>query len=100
MLHTGFYERRLQALLEHNAKVYMASRSPEKAKKAIEALKRDTGKEAVFLELDLASYASIHKAAAEFLRWLTQPVKCCSCVSWIRQQGTGPARLIQQCVST
>ncbi|KAI0731676.1 hypothetical protein C8Q72DRAFT_874690 [Fomitopsis betulina] len=45
----------------------MASRSRSKAEKAIEELKMDTGKEAIFLELDLASYASIHKAADEFL---------------------------------
>lgn len=67
MLYTVF-QHCLQALLEHNAKVYMASRSRSKAEKAIEELKMDTGKEAIFLELDLASYASIHKAADEFLR--------------------------------
>lgn len=58
----------MQALLEHNAKVYMASRSREKAEKAIDELKKETGNEAIFLELDLTSYTSIHKAADEFLR--------------------------------
>ncbi|KAG6917179.1 hypothetical protein DXG01_003615 [Tephrocybe rancida] len=45
----------------------MASRNPEKAKAAIEELKKDTGKQAVFLELDLASLKSVRKAADEFL---------------------------------
>lgn len=46
----------------------MASRTHEKAEKAIKELKKEMGKEAIFLELDLMSYASIHKAADEFLR--------------------------------
>lgn len=55
-------------LLQHNAKVYLAARSKEKAEAAIEDLKKQTGKEAIFLELDLASFSSIRKAADEFLR--------------------------------
>ena len=58
----------MKALLQHNAKVYMASRSRDKAEAAIEDLKKDTGREAIFLELDLTDYTSIHKAAEEFLR--------------------------------
>ena len=46
----------------------MASRSREKAEAAIAQLKDETGREAVFLELDLGSLASVRKAAAEFLR--------------------------------
>lgn len=46
----------------------MGSRSRTKAEKAIEELKKETGQEAIFLELDLTDYASIHKAANEFLR--------------------------------
>ena len=53
--------------MEHNAKVYLAARSKEKADAAIAALKEATGKEAIFLELDLASLASVRKAADEFL---------------------------------
>ncbi len=56
-----------QVLLQRNAKVYIAGRSREKAEKAIAALKQQTGKEALFLELNLASLASIKKAAQEFL---------------------------------
>ena len=58
-----------KALLEHNAKVYMASRSKDKALAAIEDLKNQTGKEALFLELDLGSLSAIRRAAEEFLRY-------------------------------
>ncbi|KAJ2990506.1 hypothetical protein NUW54_g8450 [Trametes sanguinea] len=57
----------IKALLQHNAKVYMASRSKEKAEAAIASLKEATGKEAIFLELDLSSLASVRRAAKEFL---------------------------------
>ncbi|RPD56665.1 NAD(P)-binding protein [Lentinus tigrinus ALCF2SS1-6] len=56
-----------KALLQHNAKVYLASRSKEKADAAIASLKEATGKEPIFLELDLAHLASVKKAAEEFL---------------------------------
>lgn len=52
----------------HNAKVYMASRTPEKARAAIKDLRKETGKEALFLRLDLADLRSIKAAAEEFLR--------------------------------
>ncbi|KAK7682531.1 hypothetical protein QCA50_014331 [Cerrena zonata] len=39
---------------ERNAKVYMGSRSRDKAEASIEDLKKLTGKEAVFLEIDLS----------------------------------------------
>jgi len=63
----GIGKETIKALLEHNAKVYMASRSKEKADAAISELKAQTGKEAIFLELDLSSLASIRKAAEEYL---------------------------------
>ena len=56
-----------QALLQHNAKVYLAARSKSKAEAAIKSLKEATGKEAIFLELDLSSLDSVKKAADEFL---------------------------------
>jgi retinol dehydrogenase 12 len=56
-----------QVLLEHNAKVYLAARNKEKADNAIAELKDATGKEAIFLDLDLANLASVRKAADEFL---------------------------------
>ncbi|KZV86948.1 NAD(P)-binding protein [Exidia glandulosa HHB12029] len=56
-----------KALLSHNAKVYMASRSKSKAEEAIAQLHRETGKSAIFLELDLGSLASVKQAAQTFL---------------------------------
>lgn len=56
-----------QALLEHNAKVYMASRSPDRAQGAIQQLRDETGKEALYLHLDLADLTSVRKSADEFL---------------------------------
>lgn len=47
----------------------MASRSKERADAAIKELQQQTGKEAIFLELDLSNLASVRKAAEEFLRY-------------------------------
>lgn len=57
-------------LLEKNAKVYLAARSKSKAEEAIKDLKEETGKEAIFLELDLGSLAAVRKAADEFLGYV------------------------------
>ncbi|KAI0920757.1 hypothetical protein AcW1_005064 [Taiwanofungus camphoratus] len=62
----------VKVLLMHNAKVYMASRTPEKARAAIKDLRKETGKEALFLRLDLADLRSIKAAAEEFLSKETQ----------------------------
>ncbi|KAF5343488.1 hypothetical protein D9758_015647 [Tetrapyrgos nigripes] len=64
---TGIGKDTIEALLEHNAKVYMASRNTEKAMAAIEDLKTKTGKEALFLKLDLADLKSVKAAAEEFM---------------------------------
>ncbi|KAH8818744.1 NAD-P-binding protein [Flagelloscypha sp. PMI_526] len=70
---TGIGYHTVKALLEHNAKVYLAARSREKAIAAIERLKKETnGKEAIFLELDLGSLADIQNAAEEFKAKETQ----------------------------
>lgn len=63
---TGIGRETVKALLQHNAKVYMATRSKARADTAIRELKEQTGKEAIFLELDLASLRSVRKAAEEF----------------------------------
>lgn len=60
-------DTRTQVLLQKNAKVYIATRNKAKSEAAIAELKTATGKEAFFLELDLASLASVRKAAADFL---------------------------------
>jgi len=59
-----------QALLTHNAKVYIAARSQEKAEEAIKELKEETGKEGIFLKLDLADLKAVKVAAEEFQRFV------------------------------
>ncbi|KZT64537.1 NAD(P)-binding protein [Daedalea quercina L-15889] len=63
----GIGKETVRALLQRNAKVYLAARNKEKAEAAIEDLKKQTGKEAIWLELDLVSFPSIRKAAEEFM---------------------------------
>jgi len=63
---TGVGKETAKALLAKNAKVYLAARSSEKAQNAIEELKAATGKEGIFLQLDLADLHAIKQAAAEF----------------------------------
>ncbi|KAG8955905.1 hypothetical protein FRC04_006352 [Tulasnella sp. 424] len=65
---TGIGKQTILVLLSKNAKVYMAARSKAKAEAAIAELKSITGKEAIFLQLDLASLDSVTKAANEFMR--------------------------------
>ncbi|KAG9018794.1 hypothetical protein FRB90_009445 [Tulasnella sp. 427] len=64
---TGIGKHTVRALLNKNAKVYMASRSRQRAEQAIVDLKEETGREAIFLELDLASLDNVTKAAKEFM---------------------------------
>lgn len=53
-------------MLAKNAKVYIAARSEDRAKAAIEDLKQTTGGGAIWLKLDLASLESVKAAAKEF----------------------------------
>lgn len=71
-----FYNPLVQALLSHNATVYMAARSESKASAAINELKSLTGKEAIFLKLDLANLKSVKAAAEEFIRYIPTPYCC------------------------
>ena len=57
-----------QALLNHNAKVYIAGRNATKVNDAIQELLQATGKQALFLQLDLSSLASVRQAAQAFKR--------------------------------
>lgn len=58
-----------RVVLAHNAKVYLACRSEEKANAAIADLKKVTGKDDIhFLPLDLSSFSSIKKSAEQFKR--------------------------------
>ncbi|KAI0769385.1 NAD-P-binding protein [Trametes elegans] len=63
----GIGKETVKALLLHNAKVYMASRDERKALEAIAELRRETGKEVIFLKLDLADLRSVKTAAREFM---------------------------------
>ena len=47
--------------------MYIAARSQPKAEEAIKELKTETGKEALFLKIDLGDLKSVKRAAEEFL---------------------------------
>jgi retinol dehydrogenase 12 len=55
-----------QALLQHNAVVYIATRNEAKSTEVIEQLKTVTGKEAKFLQLDLSDLQSVKEAVRIF----------------------------------
>lgn len=55
-------------LLKRKAKVYLAARSKDKALQAIKDLEEETGRAAIFLQLDLSDLASVKKAAQEYQR--------------------------------
>ena len=57
-----------KVLLTHHAKVYFACRNETKAREAIEDLREVTGKEGIFLPLDLADLHSVKAAADIFMR--------------------------------
>ncbi|KAJ7489220.1 NAD(P)-binding protein [Mycena latifolia] len=64
---SGLGKETVRALLQHNAKVYLACRSRAKAEAAISELYEITGREALFLAIDLADLSSINAGAKEFL---------------------------------
>ncbi|KZV62184.1 NAD(P)-binding protein [Peniophora sp. CONT] len=64
---SGVGKETCKALLAHNAKVYLAARSPARAQNAIDELKTQTGKEAIFLKLDLSDLKQVRQAASDFL---------------------------------
>jgi len=63
----GVGKETVKALLLHNAKVYLAARSVTKANAAIAELKDETGKEAIFLQLDLSDLPAVRRSAEEFI---------------------------------
>ncbi|KAI0821738.1 NAD-P-binding protein [Trametes gibbosa] len=65
---TGIGKETVKALLVHNAKIYIAGRNPHKVSEAIQDLREQTGKEALFLQLDLADLQSIKGAVSEYLK--------------------------------
>jgi retinol dehydrogenase-12 len=69
-VNSGLIGPHRQQLLTHNATVYLAARSAQKANEAIEELKTETGKQAIFLQLDLSDLHAVRKSAQEFLSYV------------------------------
>ncbi|KAG2355237.1 hypothetical protein BDR07DRAFT_1613770 [Suillus spraguei] len=65
---SGIGKETARVLLTKNAKVYVACRDKTKGEDAIRDLKESTGKEAHFLQLNLANLRSIKASGEEFLR--------------------------------
>ncbi|KAJ7682439.1 NAD-P-binding protein [Mycena polygramma] len=64
----GIGKETCRVLVAHNAKVYLAARSEEKARAAIDDICQSTGKSDIhFLQLDLADLVSVRKAADEYI---------------------------------
>jgi len=62
----GIGKETVKVLLSRNAKVYIAGRGGEKTERAIADLKDITGREAHFIQCDLADLHSIKAAVQEF----------------------------------
>ncbi|KAG1871923.1 NAD(P)-binding protein [Suillus tomentosus] len=65
---SGIGKETARVLLTKNAKVYVACRDKAKGENAIRDLKESTGKEACFLQLNLANLKSIKASGEEFLQ--------------------------------
>ncbi|KAG1728815.1 hypothetical protein EDD22DRAFT_810683 [Suillus occidentalis] len=65
---SGIGKETARVLLTKNAKVYVACRDKAKGEAAIRDLKESTGKEAHFLQLNLANLKSIKVSGEEFLQ--------------------------------
>ncbi|KAH9038459.1 hypothetical protein EDB85DRAFT_2273016 [Lactarius pseudohatsudake] len=64
----GIGRETARVLLSKGARVYIATRSEEKSQKAIEELKKETGKDSIFfLKLYLADLVSIKATAEEYI---------------------------------
>ncbi|KZV84369.1 NAD(P)-binding protein [Exidia glandulosa HHB12029] len=57
----------VKELLKKGGKVYLAARSRSKGEEAITSLEKETGKRAIFLELDLGNLASVKRSAQTFI---------------------------------
>ncbi|KAJ7150178.1 NAD(P)-binding protein [Mycena filopes] len=69
---SGVGKETVKALLQHDAKVYIAARNREKVQAAIDELEEMTGKRAEFLPLDLADLHAVKRGAEEFARYETR----------------------------
>ena len=59
-----------KVLLAKNIKVYIVARNEGRTKAAIDDLKQTTGKEAIWLKLDLSSLNSVKASAEDLLGWV------------------------------
>jgi NAD(P)-dependent dehydrogenase (short-subunit alcohol dehydrogenase family) len=80
---TGIGKETCKQLLIKNAKLYLFARSPDKAKQAIEELRQETGKEAIFIQMDLSDLMSVRNAAEQFLSCVISPSLRGSAHLWI-----------------
>ena len=64
--------------------MYIAARNAEKSVEAIRDLMAITGKEARFIQLDLADLKSVKKAASEFLKLVWFFLELCSLLTVTR----------------
>ncbi|KAH7924206.1 NAD(P)-binding protein [Leucogyrophana mollusca] len=64
----GIGKETARVLLTKNAKVYVAARDQAKGEATVQELKERTGKEAIFMKLDLADLKAVKAAAEDFLR--------------------------------
>lgn len=87
-------------LLEKNAKVYLAARTEARAKVAIAELLVETGKEAIWLQLDLSSLQSIERTVAEFYGYVVVqiPFRRTDTSLNCLKPGNRATHPIQQCV--
>ncbi|CAE6432603.1 hypothetical protein ACGC1H_006779 [Rhizoctonia solani] len=69
---TGIGLETCKVLLSKNAKVYMTSRCPKRAQKALLDVRQTTGKAAETLRLDLADLESVREAAKDLARRETE----------------------------
>ncbi|KAG2110815.1 uncharacterized protein F5147DRAFT_687339 [Suillus discolor] len=70
---SGIGKETARVLLTKNAKVYVACRDKAKGENAIRDLKESTGKEACFLQLNLANLKSIKASGEELLHGVMAP---------------------------
>ena len=68
----GIGRETCKQLLLKNANVYLAARSHSKAQATIDELEEETGKRAIFHELDLSDLDAVKKSAQEFLEYVSQ----------------------------
>lgn len=69
--------------------MYLAARDEAKGREAIEDLKTATGKEALFLMLDLADLRGVRTAAEEFLRYVYVHSSFIRTLEWMPWAGRG-----------